>query len=190
MLARHGLHPQPVKRLTRDFEVLDGPVQPRFTLCFLGAADTPGLMSVVLCQHLTPELLRRPEWLRHANGALGVRSVTGVVPDLAAAADAHAKLFGEQAIVDHGERLTVCAGDRQFIELVTPDSACDSWAGDNSRSSDPNGCLLSLSLEVHDLNDSERCLAADGVRFQRLPGAIRVPPSESCGVPLEFVDRT
>jgi hypothetical protein len=81
VIIRRGLHPQPVKRLTRDFEVPDGPVQPKIALCFLSAADARGLMSVVLCQHLTPNLLRRPEWVRHANGA-GVRNMTGVVTAL------------------------------------------------------------------------------------------------------------
>ena len=95
-LTERGLHPRPVRRLTRDFELPEGTVQPKFSLCFLDAADTPGLMSVVLCQHLTPELLRSPVWLRHANGARAVRSVSGVVPDLAAVADRYVKLFGPQ----------------------------------------------------------------------------------------------
>jgi hypothetical protein len=146
-------------------------------------------MSVVLCQHLTPHLLRRAEWLHHSNGALGVRIVTGVVPDLAAAADAHAKLFGESAIVHQRDRLTIHAGSKQTIELMTPDIAHNTWAGKDSALTHSNGRLLSISLEVDDLNSTERCLAANGVDFQRLPdGSICVPPRECCGVPLAFVD--
>jgi hypothetical protein len=190
-LTRRGLHPQPVKRLTRDFELPKGLVQPRFGLCFLGPNDAPGLMSVVLCQHLTPQLLRRPEWLRHANGALGVRKVTGIVHDLAAAADAHAKLFGERAIGNHGDRLTILVGEQQVIELLTPDRASETWAGKECRLNVENGELLSISIKVNDLNDTERCLVANGVEFQRMPaGQICVSPRESCGVPLEFVNRS
>ena len=69
-LAARGMEPQPVRELTRLFELPEGAVQPRFALCFLDEAQTPGLMSVVFCEHLTPQLLRRPEWLRHANGAV------------------------------------------------------------------------------------------------------------------------
>ena len=68
-LVVRKLHPQPVRQLTRNFELPEGAVQPRFALCFQDVAETPGLMAVVICQHLTPELLRRPEWLRHQNGS-------------------------------------------------------------------------------------------------------------------------
>ena len=64
-LAARGLHPQSVRELTRNFELPEGLAEPRFSLCFLDQAETPGLMSVVICQHQTPELLRRPEWLVH-----------------------------------------------------------------------------------------------------------------------------
>jgi catechol 2,3-dioxygenase-like lactoylglutathione lyase family enzyme len=190
-LTRRGLHPQPVKRLTRDFELSDGPVQPRFALCFLGAADTPGLMSVVLCQHLTPALLRRPEWLRHTNGALGVRIVTGVVPeDVAATAKLHARLFGERAITHERDRLAICDGDRQTIELLTPDVARETWAGTESPLSDGTKGLLSISLEVEDVDRTEQYLQTHGVRFQRsASGSLCVASSETCGVPLEFMNR-
>ena len=84
-LQVRGLHPHPVKQLARHFELPEGTVQPKFSLCFLDQEETPGLMSVVLCQHLTPELLRRPAWLQHENGAQAVRALTGIVPDLQSA---------------------------------------------------------------------------------------------------------
>ncbi len=78
-LAAAGLRPKPVHRLARDFELPEGTTRPAFCLSFLGEDEAPGLMSVVLCQHLTPELLRRPEWIDHANSALGIRSLTAAV---------------------------------------------------------------------------------------------------------------
>src|SRR5256885_7642925 len=36
---------------------------PRFSLMSLAADETPGL-DCFICTHLTPELMRRPEWLR------------------------------------------------------------------------------------------------------------------------------
>jgi catechol 2,3-dioxygenase-like lactoylglutathione lyase family enzyme len=188
-LVRRGLHPRPVKRLTRDFELPEGTVQPRFSLCFLSAAETPGLMSVVFCQHMTPGLLRRPEWLRHTNGARGVRKVTGVVPDLAAAAAVYSRIFGEQALVKHSGRLVINAGDKQKIELLTPAAARETWAGREFASADPNGRLLSISLDVEDLNQTVQQLAASGVELQQLPtGELSVSSRECCGVPLEFMD--
>lgn len=190
-LSHSGFRPQPVKRLTRDFELPEGVVQPRFSLCFLSAAEMPGLMSVVFCQHLTPELLRRPEWLRHENGIVGVQTVTSVVPNLPVAAETYARLFGDDAIEQSGDRLAIRAGDHHTIELMTPNAARDTWAASDVRLDDPNGRLLSLSLEVAGANHAERCLATSGVEFQRTSsGSIRIPPGETCGVPLEFTERT
>jgi len=76
-----GLHPKPVRSLSRNFELPGGWVQPRFRLCFPDAADVHGLMHVVLCEHLTPELIRKPEYLRHANGVTGIAGLLGVVED-------------------------------------------------------------------------------------------------------------
>lgn len=64
-LTTAGLHREEVRELSRDFELVDGWVQLQFSLCFLAKDDAPGLGLVVLCQHRTPELLRRPVWLSH-----------------------------------------------------------------------------------------------------------------------------
>src|SRR5262245_57096215 len=40
-LTARGFSPQPVRELTRNFELPEGAVQPRFSLCFLDEAQTP-----------------------------------------------------------------------------------------------------------------------------------------------------
>jgi len=62
-----------VRRFQAEFGGSAG-VVPRFSLMSLAADETPGLDSFI-CAHLTPELMRRPEWLVHANGAVGVKGV-------------------------------------------------------------------------------------------------------------------
>jgi hypothetical protein len=115
--------------------------------------------------------------------------VTGVVPDLAAAASAYARIFGEQEIVKHSGRLVISAGHQQWIELLTPETARETWAGREFASTGPNGGLLSLSLEVEDLSQTAHQLAANGVEFQQLPtGVVCVASRECGGVPLEFIN--
>ena len=165
-------------------------MQPKFSLCFLDPAETPGLMSVVLCQHLTPELLRRPAWLRHANGARGVRSVSGVVSDIAAAAEHYAKLFGPQAIIRDKDRFKILVNPRQSISLMTSDAARVDWPEIDLPSCGDTGCLLSLALEVEDSHRTEQYFATNDIESCRsAAGAIRIAPRDSCGVPLEFTDR-
>src|SRR5215213_6771538 len=68
-----GLHPSEPRALGRQLELPEGAVEPRFSLLSLPADETPGLDCFV-CGHLTPELVRRPDWLTHSNGALGIGS--------------------------------------------------------------------------------------------------------------------
>ena len=190
-LVRRGLHPQPVRQLTRDFELPEGTVQPKFSLCFLDAADTPGLMSVVLCQHLTPELLRRPLWLRHANGALAVQSVSSVVPDLAEASDHYAKLFGTQSIDRQKNKTTIRVNARQTISLMTPEAALEYWPEFDLPAGGDTGSLISVSLEVSDISATHRYFMSNGIECDLAGmGVIRIAPGDSCEVPLEFTDRS
>jgi catechol 2,3-dioxygenase-like lactoylglutathione lyase family enzyme len=52
----------------------------RFTLVQLPPAETPGFRTFI-CQHHTREIVWRPEYQRHANGAQGIASVSIATPD-------------------------------------------------------------------------------------------------------------
>src|ERR1700732_4840373 len=60
-LAALGLHHSAPRALGRQLELPEGSVVPRFTLLSLPPEETPGL-DCFLCGHLSPELMRRPEW--------------------------------------------------------------------------------------------------------------------------------
>src|SRR3954468_1548735 len=68
------LHPSEPKPLGRQIELPEGTVTPRFSLISLPPEETPGL-DCFICAHLTPQLMRRPEWLAHPNGATGLNSI-------------------------------------------------------------------------------------------------------------------
>ena len=92
------LPPMDVSRL---IDLPDEEVSLRFKLLHLLPEATPGLHAII-SQHLTLDLLRRPDWLSHANGARSVSEVTVVMADLKGVADSYAKLFGAAAIVAEG----------------------------------------------------------------------------------------
>src|SRR5262249_52638684 len=73
-LLERRLHPSEPRPLGRQLELAEGTVVPRFTLIALPQSDTPGLDSFI-CAHLTPELMRRPEWLNHPNGVQGIKGI-------------------------------------------------------------------------------------------------------------------
>jgi hypothetical protein len=115
-LAAAGLHPDGPTDLKRLLELPEGDVLPAFSLVFLPRAETPGF-SAFFCQHLTPQLLRRPEWLRHANGATALTAVTVVADDPAALAQGWAPVFGGDAIgtADGGAMLDTGGGEIRFL---------------------------------------------------------------------------
>jgi catechol 2,3-dioxygenase-like lactoylglutathione lyase family enzyme len=189
-LAARGLNPQPVRQLTRNFELPEGTVQPKFALCFLDAANTPGLMSVVLCQHLTPELLRRPAWLRHANGARAVRSMTAVVPDIADAAERYARIFPPPSIERENERVTIRLNARQTISLMTRAKVHAFWPGLDAALLGKAGGLLSATIIVANISQTKQYFTTNSIAFEIVDtDRIRIAPTASCGVPLEFTDR-
>jgi hypothetical protein len=186
-LAERGFHPRPVKGLSRNFELPEGWVQPRFSLCFLDEAETAGLMSVVYCQHLTPELLRRPDWLKHPNGAVGVAGLTGVVEDLPAAAATHRRWFGESAIGLENDESTIRVG-RHFIRLTTAAKLKSMFAEAVASSLLRLPRLVAVTLETANLSKTEQFLSSKGVRRRRESNSLIIAPSEACGVIIEFVE--
>ena len=83
-LSGRGLHPAEPRALARQLELPEGTAAPRFSLASSPPEETPGLDGFI-CGHLTPNLLRRPDWLRHPNGTVGVRALYVVVTETMAA---------------------------------------------------------------------------------------------------------
>ncbi len=116
---KFGTEPSDLKRL---LELPEGAVEPRFRLLHPPPGTLPGL-SGFFCQHLTPELMRRPEWLVHANGAAGIADATIAVADVAAAVRAYDRVFGE-----NGLRFVQSDGDEGLIELAVRVAGLDAAA--------------------------------------------------------------
>jgi hypothetical protein len=186
-LAERGFHPQPVRGLSRNFELPEGWVQPRFSLCFLDEAETAGLMSVVYCQHLTPELLRRPDWLKHPNGAVGVAGLTGVVDDLPAAAAVHRRWFGESAVKLANDELNIRVG-RHFIQLTTADKIRALFPDVFEASLQQLPRLVAMTLETANSSKTEQFMKSQGVQCRRTSNSLIVAPSDACGVIIQFVE--
>src|SRR5471032_1073289 len=109
-----GLHPDAPRDLGRQLELPERTVVPRFKIVALPEDETPALPSF-LCEQLTPELMRRPEWLVHPNGATGLRGVTIVVGDTAPLQDAYERLFGPASIHTTDDILTLRVGRHRIV---------------------------------------------------------------------------
>src|SRR5262249_30644405 len=96
-LAGAGFHPEGPKDLKRYLELPDGDVLPGFRLVFLPPEELPDLRGF-FCEHLSPEIVRRPEWLAHENGARRLAGLTVASDQPSSLAEPYARLFGAAAV--------------------------------------------------------------------------------------------
>ncbi len=153
LAGRLGGTPQDLKRL---LELPEGPVEPRFRLLHPPPGTLPGL-SGFFCHHLTPDLMRRAEWLSHDNGAVGVASISVAVDDPTAARADYERVFG-------------AGGGKIHLHAATGRSG-----------------LTSLSLKVRDVAETAAYFQSEGIAFRQTAEGLSVPPERATGVVLRFV---
>jgi hypothetical protein len=178
-LTAGGLHPSTPRALGRALELPEGTVTPQFSLLNLPPDETPSLDCFV-CGHLTPALVRRPEWLAHPNGVTGIAAVHLVVEDPAALAPAYRKLFGDDRIATTVRGLEVDTGRNRLIFSRPAMSGADI----------PPPAITALELRIADRATSAACLSTAGIAYMTLPdGRFAVSPNDATGTSLLLTDR-
>ena len=184
-LRAAGLHPDGPKALKRELELPSGTVLPEFGLVMLPPAETPAL-SAFVCVHKTPELVRQPEWLRHANRATGLVSMTVVVDDPVDTAFGWLPVFGPERIatanlvtvIDTGHgaiRFTTKAGLAQLYPALVP------------LPDHPTPWIAAMKISVADKARCRDHLHFANILFFKTGKGCIVPPEEANGVIIEFV---
>ncbi|WP_341898762.1 VOC family protein [Ferrovibrio terrae] len=186
-LKASGLNPSAPQNLKRELELPEGTVLPAFSLVHLPPEATPQL-SMFLCQHLTPELLRRPEWLVHPNGAEQISSVIVVTDNPVALELAYETLVGAGNTV-RTDRMVAVRSGTETILFVTPDDL-DTLFPDLAHPPRPTPYVAGLRFRVHNTDAAAAYFKAAGVDHARsLDGTVLVPASAAHGCFLEFSSR-
>lgn len=184
-LAAAGLHPDGPKDLKRYLELPDGDVLPAFKLLHLPPQETPELRAFI-CQHLTPDLIRRPEWLSHANGARRLVAVTICSERPADAGFGYLPLFGEESLM---------AGDGE-VDVATPSGTLRfmsaqwlkrRYGGAGEIPAVPNPWPAAMTIAVDDLDRAAGVLARRGVAFHSGESNLVIPAAAATGTILELV---
>lgn len=184
-MIKHGMRVAEPRTLTRNFEHPEGWTQPSFELCLPEADDIEGLMHVVVLQHLTPELIRRPEFLSHANGCVGVSEMSGLIADVESVASKLALLLGDEAVnrTNDGVRLDLPTGQR--INLLLPHAHRTKF-GSGAQVSE-SAVLYAITLCVSDLARTRELLVSNGLQYDSIDkDIIRVGSENGCGTILDF----
>ena len=188
MTARHleagGFDPHPVQDLARLLEMPEGDVKPAFKLIHLPHERVPGFAGF-LCQHLTPELVWRPEWMDHPNGAKAVHAYTILHQDPESLKPVYERLFGHAAVAQPG-RLIVETGGGKLV-FAHPDQIPQLHPGLDWAVPVRDGTIIAASIAVQDTDRTEAVLSSNGVDYLRNPdGSILVRPEAAHGAALAF----
>ncbi len=139
---------------------------------------------VYFCEHRTPELVWRPEWQSHPNGARAISRVIVATGDPRRTASLFRSLFGPEAVAERERAWVVSAGAAQ-VELTLPGAIAEEF-GDAA--ADPAGradYLAALELKVPSLAaTAERLRSVPGVRIE--PRGVVVPAGAAFNTTLAF----
>jgi len=184
-LLGRGLHPSEPRPLGRQLELPEGTVVPRFSLMSLPADETPGL-DCFICTHLTPELMRRPEWLHHPNGAIGLKGIHVLVESTASLLQPYDRLFGIQQVTTTDAVASVHVGPHRIV-FSTPDDFSTMYPALEAASDFALPGIVSVEFGVAQREDTADCLTRRQVAFEALPdGSLVVPAREASGVIVFF----
>jgi hypothetical protein len=151
------------------------------------AKDTIAGGRVYFCQHLTPQLVWRPEWQRHANGAVALTRAVLVSADPRQAAGIFKRMFGPVAVNTDDTSASI-ACKRFRIEIVAPDVLARSFGPDAPAADGRSDYMAAMSVRTQSLDKAEAALCAAGIKHTRFAdGRVVVPASETMNVTLEFV---
>jgi glyoxalase-like protein len=112
---------------------------------------------VYFCEHLTPDLVWRPEWQTHPNGARVIARVVVATPEPQRTAALFHELFGSAPASAQDGRLVVAAGAAR-VELAPPEAVGEEFG---EAAADPAGrseYLAAAEFKVISLPETARLL--------------------------------
>lgn len=148
--------------------------------------EAPGARYFV-CEHRTPELLWRPEWMAHANGATAIEAAYLVVEagQVGAAAAAYAEMTAGTLIVAD-DRVARIAVDGAELVISTADALAE-VTGTLRLTAESTG-YAAIRLRTADLGKARTHWGTQSIATVDLrPQATLIPAASANGVALLFV---
>lgn len=147
---------QPVQSFSRPVKIADGSHDARFRTTRLDPDKVP-MGRVYFCEHQTPDLVWRPEWQNHPNGARAIARVVVAAPEPQRTGALFRTLFGSAVLAAQRGRVAVAAGEAR-IEIMPPADVAAEFA---DAAADPAGrseYLAAAEFSVNSLPETVRLL--------------------------------
>jgi hypothetical protein len=161
-----GLPVLPVQAFSRPV-ALDGATHDaRFRTTRLDSTKV-AMGRVYFCEHLTPELVWRPEWQAHPNGACAITRVVVATADPQRTAILFRDLFGGAAVSERDGRQVMAAGTAE-VELTQPNTVAAEFGEAAAEPAERAEYMAALGIRVQSLREAtQRLRAVPGVRAER-----------------------
>jgi Glyoxalase-like domain len=179
--ARAGLPILPVQSFSRPVELAGARRDARFRTTRLDPTKI-AMGRVYFCEHLTPELVWRPEWQAHPNGARAIARVIVAAAAPRRSALLFGALFGPSALAERDGACILAAGAAEVV-LATPAAVAQEFGA--AAPAGRRDYLAGLQLKVESPEaTAERLRAVPGVLIA--PGRVVVPAAAAFNTTLVF----
>jgi hypothetical protein len=182
--ASNGLHTYPTFDFSRQAKLPSGQeVTVGFSLSFVTDPRLPEAVFFV-SQQQAPQHFWKPEYQRHANGAVAVSEAIMLADDPAALADLYGKLQGADAVVSSPGQLTVRTARGQ-VTVLDRRSAAERF-GDALPKGPQSPHFIGYRVAVSDVVHTKTLLDKAGVAYHTHAGALQVPAADAFNTIVEF----
>jgi catechol 2,3-dioxygenase-like lactoylglutathione lyase family enzyme len=164
--AAAGLPILPVQSFSRPVTLGGVARDARFRTTRLDPAQV-AMGRVYFCEHQTPDLVWRPEWQTHPNGACAIARVVVATADPQRTARLFRGLFGDEIVADRNGAQIIAAGAAQ-VELSTPDAVAAEFGETAAEAAGRTEHMAALGIRVRSLHEAGQCLrSVPGLHVER-----------------------
>ncbi|WP_431856233.1 VOC family protein [Azospirillum sp.] len=183
-LAGAGLSGGEAVDFGRPVDLPEGRRDARFTITQVAPAATPG-GRMFLCQHHTRDVVWRPEYLTHENGATALAALIVAADDPEAVAGPYATLFGTH-VEPRGTVRVVQTGGAPIV-VAPPPALVHLWADDPVLSA-PRPCFAGFAVKVKDFYAAQQVLQKSKFPTIASEGVLRVASRHTHGAAIAFAE--
>jgi hypothetical protein len=183
--AAAGLPVLPVQSFSRPVTVDGAMRDARFRTTRLDPARV-AMGRIYFCEHQTPDLVWRPEWQIHPNGAQAITRIVVATDDPQRTATLFRGLFGDDAAVHRDSTQIITSGTAQ-VELCTPVEVAAEFGAAAAQPAGRTEYMAALGIKVRSLPEAKehfRSVPELGVEPHRLV----VPAAAAFNTALVFSD--
>lgn len=183
-LKDHGVPVHEPLSFARPVDLPGGAQDARFKVIRVSGDEVQNGRTF-FCHHDTPQLVWRPEWQVHPNGATEIVEFAIASQDPARTAALYERMFGAPLLQPTKGGVSFKAG-AATIHVLDPDAIAERYAGAALTSPDGSDRMVALVFKVASLDTPRGVFEGAGIPFKPYAGGLIVSHADAANVALGF----